>query len=243
MVSGAHRLAGRRPAAVQLSALVEHAAPAVASLSSGPMLSAPATGAVAAAAAAAPWSTSTGPADEATPVTYGIRYVPAPCHHVAPYRSFASSATRSTTLSPSTPPAQGCQTDIDDVRYHREADHTLDVMFEEFERMIEEADMLDADVELSQGVLTLKLGALGTYVINKQAPNRQLWVSSPVSGPMRYDFARGFWVNMRGGDEGRFLHEVLQDELIANVGFEVDLSPCSHCSKDNACLNTYDCTR
>lgn len=40
--------------------------------------------------------------------------------------------------------------------------------------------MEDADIELSQGVLTLKLGALGTYVINKQAPNRQLWMSSPV---------------------------------------------------------------
>lgn len=67
-----------------------------------------------------------------------------------------------------------------DARFHREADHTLDVLFEEFERMIEEADLEDADIELSQGVLTLKLGALGTYVINKQAPNRQLWMSSPV---------------------------------------------------------------
>lgn len=29
-------------------------------------------------------------------------------------------------------------------------------------------------------VLTLKLGNLGTYVINKQTPNRQIWMSSPV---------------------------------------------------------------
>ena len=46
--------------------------------------------------------------------------------------------------------------------------------------MIEEANVEDADIELSQGVLTLKLGGLGTYVINKQAPNRQIWMSSPV---------------------------------------------------------------
>jgi len=46
--------------------------------------------------------------------------------------------------------------------------------------MIEEFGLDDADVELSQGVLTLNLGSLGTYVINKQAPNLQLWVSSPV---------------------------------------------------------------
>lgn len=31
------------------------------------------------------------------------------------------------------------------------------------------------------GVLTLSLGiSKGTYVLNKQAPNRQLWLSSPV---------------------------------------------------------------
>ena len=29
-------------------------------------------------------------------------------------------------------------------------------------------------------VLTLKLGCLGTYVLNKQTPNRQIWLSSPV---------------------------------------------------------------
>ena len=30
------------------------------------------------------------------------------------------------------------------------------------------------------GVLTVKLGAKGTYVINKQSPNLQVWWSSPV---------------------------------------------------------------
>ena len=31
-----------------------------------------------------------------------------------------------------------------------------------------------------QGVLTVKLGAHGTYVYNKQTPNRQIWMSSPI---------------------------------------------------------------
>jgi hypothetical protein len=30
------------------------------------------------------------------------------------------------------------------------------------------------------GVLTVKLGKHGTYVINKQTPNRQIWLSSPI---------------------------------------------------------------
>lgn len=36
-----------------------------------------------------------------------------------------------------------------------------------------------------QGVLTLNLGSHGTYVINKQSPNKQIWMSSPLSGPVR----------------------------------------------------------
>lgn len=35
-------------------------------------------------------------------------------------------------------------------------------------------------------VLTLKLGELGTYVLNKQTPNRQLWLSSPVRYPISW---------------------------------------------------------
>jgi len=31
------------------------------------------------------------------------------------------------------------------------------------------------------GVLTLDLGSHGTYVLNKQPPNKQIWLSSPVS--------------------------------------------------------------
>lgn len=41
------------------------------------------------------------------------------------------------------------------------------------------------DHALVQGVMTIDLGDHGTYVINKQAPNKQIWLSSPVSGPIR----------------------------------------------------------
>lgn len=35
------------------------------------------------------------------------------------------------------------------------------------------------DILLQSGVLTLILGNNGTYVINKQPPNKQIWLSSP----------------------------------------------------------------
>ena len=38
------------------------------------------------------------------------------------------------------------------------------------------------------GVLSIQLGEAGTYVLNIQAPNRQIWLSSPISGPARYNF-------------------------------------------------------
>lgn len=50
----------------------------------------------------------------------------------------------------------------------------------------------DVDLSLSQGVLTislqLKSGGSKVWVINKQTPNRQLWWSSPLSGPRRYEY-------------------------------------------------------
>ena len=36
-------------------------------------------------------------------------------------------------------------------------------------------------------------------MLNKQPPNRQIWLSSPVSGPKRYD-----WVE--GGGEGKWVY-------------------------------------
>ena len=45
------------------------------------------------------------------------------------------------------------------------------------------------DISLAMGVLTVDLGGgRGTYVVNKQGPNRQLWLSSPQSGPSRFDW-------------------------------------------------------
>jgi frataxin-like iron-binding protein CyaY len=42
------------------------------------------------------------------------------------------------------------------------------------------ADACFFSLTFQNQVLTLKLGDLGTYVVNKQTPNRQIWLSSPV---------------------------------------------------------------
>ncbi|KAL9047656.1 MAG: hypothetical protein Q9206_006584 [Seirophora lacunosa] len=74
--------------------------------------------------------------------------------------------------------------DID--RYHRLADTYIDNLVAKLEEIQEERD--DVDCEYSAGVLTLTFPPAGTYVLNKQPPNKQIWLSSPISGPKRYDY-------------------------------------------------------
>ena len=72
-------------------------------------------------------------------------------------------------------------------------------------------------------------------MLNKQPPNRQIWLSSPVSGPKRYDWVekgsgegggedgekgkgeggRGEWVYLR---DGSTLSGLLEEEVGVRVG-------------------------
>lgn len=79
--------------------------------------------------------------------------------------------------------------------YHEVADDCLEGIVAAYEELSESCPEVDAD--LSQGVLTLALPPLGTYVINKQPPNQQIWLASPVSGPKRFDYVDGKWVYSR----------------------------------------------
>uniref|UniRef100_A0A2K5BYP4 Frataxin, mitochondrial n=1 Tax=Aotus nancymaae TaxID=37293 RepID=A0A2K5BYP4_AOTNA len=80
------------------------------------------------------------------------------------------------------------------------------------------------------GVLTVKLGGdLGTYVINKQTPNKQIWLSSPSSGPKRYDWTGKNWVYSH---DGVSLHELLAAELTKALKTKLDLSSLAYSGKD-----------
>ncbi|XP_023069007.2 frataxin, mitochondrial isoform X2 [Piliocolobus tephrosceles] len=70
---------------------------------------------------------------------------------------------------------------LDDTTYERLAEETLDSLAEFFEDLADKPYTFeDYDVSFGSGVLTVKLGGdLGTYVINKQTPNKQIWLSSP----------------------------------------------------------------
>ena len=87
------------------------------------------------------------------------------------------------------------------------ADECLDAILEKADELSDDRD--DVEVELASGVLTLKTPE-GTWVLNKQVPNRQLWLSSPLSGPCRYEYVDGTWTHTRDGSS---LDVLLEREL------------------------------
>lgn len=114
--------------------------------------------------------------------------------------------------------------------YHQLADRSLDRLCERLELLNDAAPrgIPGFDVEYAQGVLTLRLGPKGTFVLNKQPPNRQIWLSSPVSGPKRYDWCEKgkTWVYAREPDQS--LEEELERELSRLLEVPIDLTSYSN---------------
>jgi len=75
------------------------------------------------------------------------------------------------------------------------------------------------DGERQGGVLTVEAEG-GTWIVNKHAPTRQVWLSSPKSGARHYAFASdsGLWRDTRGGAD---LLTTLSEEL----GVSLDWHP------------------
>ncbi len=101
---------------------------------------------------------------------------------------------------------------MDDSTFETLADQTLSGLQGRIE-----AELDDIDVELRGGILTLELEDGRQYVVNKHMPNRQIWVSSPVSGASHfaYDEATKRWRSTRSE---ALLHDLLAAELAALTG-------------------------
>lgn len=93
-------------------------------------------------------------------------------------------------------------------------------MLERIADSVDEALGDDIDVEYQGDILTLSLEGGGQYVINKHAPNREIWLSSPVSGALHFAYADGDWISTR---EPRVtLDQLLAKELNDKFGVDLD---------------------
>jgi len=100
----------------------------------------------------------------------------------------------------------------------------MDSLLESLENLLDDTGDSSYEVEYHSGVLTLRLGDKGTYVINKQPPNKQIWLSSPFSGPKRYDYSETTddWVYSRdGGVMGDLLNEELSKVFDRDINLEL----------------------
>jgi frataxin len=84
--------------------------------------------------------------------------------------------------------------------------------------------------EIQAGVLHVIMRSGGEFVINKQPPSGQIWLSSPISGPKRFDWVvkgdsqqdkegtgRAHWVHMRDRTP---LADLLKRELGVDIEHE-----------------------
>jgi len=148
------------------------------------------------------------------------------------YRSHKGLSPESENPQPSGPEAESKvdgATEISIEEYHELSDAYFDRMVALLEQVQE--SRAEVDVEFSAGVLTVAFPPNGTYVINKQPPNKQIWLSSPLSGPKRYDYVvlgegqhekegggSGEWIYLRDGSS---LSDLLLKELGVDLNTEV----------------------
>ncbi|KAL2799187.1 hypothetical protein BJX66DRAFT_333482 [Aspergillus keveii] len=121
---------------------------------------------------------------------------------------------------------------LTDQQFHEYSEHYLNVLLSEIENVQEDGH--DIEAEYSAGVLNISVPGVGTYVLNKQPPNKQIWLSSPISGPKRYDwvvegdqmhekqdtrpFVNGQWICLRDDSN---LTDLLNGELGLNMPEDV----------------------
>lgn len=81
------------------------------------------------------------------------------------------------------------------------SDSAFETLADSLLATLEEALADHVDAELQGGILTVE-GDEGTWIVNKHAPTRQIWLSSPRSGARHYAFdaGTGCWQDTRGGD-------------------------------------------
>ncbi|KAG4442134.1 hypothetical protein IFR05_002347 [Cadophora sp. M221] len=175
------------------------------------------------------------------PISLTVPSILQTCHKpftnasLSPARAFSTSRPAFKGLSPESadpapkesepeayePTSSSAPADISNEEYHELSDAYLNAVIEKLEQLQEDSE--EVDVEYSAGVLTLAFPPNGTYVINKQPPNKQIWLSSPLTGPKRYDYVmlsegqdakegtgRGEWVYLR---DGSTLTELLEKEI------------------------------
>jgi frataxin len=106
---------------------------------------------------------------------------------------------------------------MDEREFETLAERTL----RDLQAALEDALGDEAEVDLRGGILTVEFDDGRQFVLNKHTPNRQLWLSSPVSGAAHFNPAgSGAWLATRRGGA---LNAILAADLSQALGRPVAL--------------------
>ena len=103
---------------------------------------------------------------------------------------------------------------MNETQFHGAVDAVLD----RIERAIEPLD--DLDVEREAGVLTIECPDASRIIVNRQTPNREIWVAAR-SGGFHFRCKDEAWIDTRSGDElFASLARIIASQAGVNVGFD-----------------------
>ena len=95
--------------------------------------------------------------------------------------------------------------DLPLAQYHKVSEKYLMYLMDQLDTLGESID--DFNCDYSSGILNFNVRH-HKYVLNKQPPNKQIWWSSPISGPLRFDFDGKVWFNKHN----QLISDLLQKE-------------------------------
>jgi CyaY protein len=98
--------------------------------------------------------------------------------------------------------------------FHR----AVDAVLGRIESALEAHDALDVDLE--GGVLTVSCPDASRIIVNRQTPNREIWVAAR-SGGWHFAWRDGEWRDTRGGEElFASLARIIASQCGEKVGFD-----------------------
>jgi CyaY protein len=95
---------------------------------------------------------------------------------------------------------------------------TVDALLARVERAVEGADALDFDMD--GGILTIECPDGSRIIVNRQTPNREIWVAAR-SGGFHYRWRDGAWRDTRANSE---FFDALSEIIAAQAGVRVDFA-------------------
>ncbi len=100
---------------------------------------------------------------------------------------------------------------LDDAHYHAIVAATLVHISDQLEQAYDDGDLDELDYDEGAGILSIITASGRTFIISRHAPSNQLWLASPISGGLHFEYHtdKACWCL----PDGRTLNQILAVDL------------------------------